>query len=75
MNHEKYNKRIDILKCYQLILPRFKKSPNHSKFNQRWIIEIKYPQSFQPFIDFFLITNLWRSFETLGHGISKVYGT
>jgi hypothetical protein len=55
MKHEK-NIRIQYIKTLPFNPSKFDKNPlNPSILNQRWILEIKYPQSPQPLVDFFHI--------------------
>jgi hypothetical protein len=50
-------------------------TPKPSIFNQRWTFKIKYLQSPNPLMDFFLITILWKVFKILRHVTSKGYST
>jgi hypothetical protein len=74
MKHEKYNVRTQYIKTLPFNLSKFENIPlNPSIFNQRWTLEIKYPQSSQPLVNFFFIKILWKFLKTLAHDTFKVY--
>jgi hypothetical protein len=74
MKHEKYNIKTQYIKTLPFNPSKFEKNPlNPSLFNQRCTLKIKYPQSSQPLVDFFLINILWNFLKTLGNDTFKVY--